>query len=959
MSSNCSLSGNPPYDCSGCDLTGVNLAGKDLTKANFQHAILTGTVFKGALSLAGADFTSAVMYGTDFSGCDLSTAIFGPSPRFSLDPTKPTKFIGATIPFASLGKVWNNLDLTNANITGLPSDLSQLQASGAVLPGFSFAGKILNNAHFIGSKLAGADFTGAQLNNAVFTSLTDLTGAKFPGCPMSFAVFDTATLTRANFAGASMNGVSLLQTRMDGTVFDGVDVTVCSFSQPPRFSSAPTNLTSFRNATIDYSTLLKVWTCLDLTGAIIVGLTSAVDLSYLQAQYTVLGALDLSGYTLTQSDFTGATLNATKFIGPSTKLGYACFNGATGPAVRFDGAFLQNVTFEANPANSVNAVFQNAVYSNADLTNAGFRGADLTGAHLVQALLHGATLTNMTLAGADLTGAQMGTQSLLFSVTNPTQYQQLLAELTKFDVPDVLQVLQANGVNVTHISIGQPYQAQGGNVWVITDTDTQATYTARQLSINGQNAISVYADNAQHANLGGSYMPQAILTQANMAGMTASGIHLYGGAKLDSAILEGVDFTASNLGDANLKEATLNDAIFDDCVLTNAHFDGAPLLPGQEGRGVSMQRANLQGASFNNAKLFGANLQNAAICLPSSAPQGTYGVWLTEILPTDSAYQATLAELENAQTLTTLDPSYESDLAPGIISSTVMTALNQAGIMVSPNATVTIVESDQTFLVVDGGANYLIIPGIDNNALASYQVIPSNSTSPFYIPLADGALFRTGSVSAQVRSDFQSSGGVTLSSNAAMTTTQRAVIWQIIDTTVYDLWDGFDSNDQRQLFVRTSIPSLTSLLAAAGVTLKRTVVSAVSVGFWSLDNDSENPFNTALGYVVMNVALAKAGSPIEIYGASLRIEQLVSEDALGYFTIPCAPTLIVAGNFDQNTYFPNGNKEPGVLSGTLDPTWMRAKQPPRPPTCVPNGNSYCPMTNAGAVMTQAVSARAG
>lgn len=349
--SDCTLSGNPPYDCSGCDLTGRDLAGKDLTSAKFQGATLTGTIFRGAKSLAGANFTGAVLYRTDFSGCDLSAAIFGPSPRFSLDPLHPTKFIGATIPFATLGKVWNNLDLTNADITGIPDDLSQLQASGAVLPGFRFAGRNLNNAHFIGSKLMGAHFCGAQLNNAVFTGLTDLTGAKFLRCPLSFAVFDTATLSRVDFTGAVMNGVSLLQTRMDGTIFDGVDVTSCSFSQPPRFSSDPSNLTSFRGATLNYSTILKTWTCLDLTGATLVGLDATVDLTFLQAQYTKLGALDLSSFELTSCDFTGATLSGTKFIG--AKLGLACFDGATGPATRFDGpAFLKNATFRPNPANS-------------------------------------------------------------------------------------------------------------------------------------------------------------------------------------------------------------------------------------------------------------------------------------------------------------------------------------------------------------------------------------------------------------------------------------------------------------------------------------------------------------------------------------------------------------------------------------------------------------------------------
>lgn len=157
--SDCTLSGQPSYNCDGCDLSGMNLAGKDLRGAILTNTTLTGTVFKGVTSMDGANLTGATMgNGTDFSGCDLSKTIFGPKPNFGSNPSKPTKFIGATIPYQTLGTTWSCVDLTNATITGLPQDLSQLTVMQANLTGIDLSGKTLKNAHFYHVTLQGAHF---------------------------------------------------------------------------------------------------------------------------------------------------------------------------------------------------------------------------------------------------------------------------------------------------------------------------------------------------------------------------------------------------------------------------------------------------------------------------------------------------------------------------------------------------------------------------------------------------------------------------------------------------------------------------------------------------------------------------------------------------------------------------------------------------------------------------------
>ena len=311
----CKLSGQPPYNCEGCDLSGTNLAGKDLRKANLKAPTLLGTIFKGVAGMDGADSTGATMgEGTDFSACDLTKVTFSTSPNFGSNPDKPTLLVGATIPYATLGDSWTCLDLTHAKILGLPDDLSRLNVSQCQLSGIDLTGKTMKNAHFDQTDLTGAVFSGGTLNEIEFNDQCDLTGAKFCGAKIPSGVFDTATLTRADFSGAvTLADSTFLNARMDGTIFDKNDLTTCEFSSPPSFSRDPKNLTSFRGGSLNFSTIQKDWSYLDLTDATLVGLDSSVDLTSLWALHADLTGFNLNGYTLNQCNLTGATLTKTKF----------------------------------------------------------------------------------------------------------------------------------------------------------------------------------------------------------------------------------------------------------------------------------------------------------------------------------------------------------------------------------------------------------------------------------------------------------------------------------------------------------------------------------------------------------------------------------------------------------------------------------------------------------------------
>jgi uncharacterized protein YjbI with pentapeptide repeats len=922
------MSMTDPYSCPGCDLTGQSFAGKDLTDANLQNATLDGASFKGALNMTRAKLSGASMKGTDFTGCDLTTAVFDAAPKFGLRANKRTTFDGATIPFTSLGHDWSNLDLTAVKVLNLPADLQRLKATHAVLPGFVFGNRDLTNVHFRFCDLTGADFSGATLDSAVFTEQCTLTRAKFVGAKLANAVFDGSTLTQTDFSKlASLAGASFLQTRMDGTIFDGNDVTSCAFTDPPRFSVTPDLITSFRGATLNLSLIRKQWSFLDLTDATIVGLTKDTDLTYLQARYGVFGAFSFAGMTMLEADFTNAL-----FVGTI-----------------FTGAKLTNAKFDEAKARSPQGSPPKAsiVFDNATMTNASMHGAQLPGASFVQASLHGATMTSMVLRNADLTGANLGTQAVLFTVSDPTDYQKLLDALQHQNVSVLVTVLNAHGIPVRRITVTPASPVPPVSAWTIKDEDTQTTYTARDLLLNGQKVISLFNNAASHANLGDTYMPGAVLTQANLYGMTAPGIHLYGiGTKLDSAILEAVDFSGANLGTANFRQATLADAIFDDAILTNADFSGAMLLPGQAGRGVSFHRANLQGASFLSANLYGANLQDAALCFPlPTTPVSTYGVWLFRVGQGDARYAAVLKELQSAQLVVLLDPDYEAELTKGgTLSAGFRSAFAKASknkYQLSANAVAQTAQHEARYHVTDVATRYDIVPGIDTSGTAAWQVVPTATPSKaFYIPLYDVRSFIAGPVSKELRTDFQQRGAVSLGTSATVGTEQSAIAWQINDgDNSFELWDGFDDTD-RQLFARLAMPNLTALFSDRGFKLSRETVTADKGGVLEIDNDSGNPFGSMLGYVTFNAVPGKDG--IDIYGSTMRIQRLADNNQLQYYDIGCAATKIAPDNFDVNTYFPNGRKEPTVIDGTLDSTWLRAQSPPRPPLCVPNPSSYCP-----------------
>jgi len=330
--------------CQSCNLSSVDLSGLDLSGGQFQNstftgANLTGTTFQSAnlsgAHLGGADtmmtntsFLGAVVRCTSFAGADLSTATFQ-LPQYGIKPVVTTDFscrldlTGATFGLSTFPlSQWRFADLTGAKIdlTGvtLSTDASPLDLSGAILDDHDFSGSTLDAAN-LGCAASGS---GAP----VCTRLTR-------------AIFDNASLRKANLAGALLNDAQLFQANLDGADLTGAQL-----------RSATLDGAFLRNASLANA---------DLTGAFL--------------KYASFHGGDAAGARLDSTTFTGAYLAGADFSGACAIA--ANFSGAYLPGASFDGARLRSDVTTGSSASFSKAFLQGASFSGADVENASFLSA--------------------------------------------------------------------------------------------------------------------------------------------------------------------------------------------------------------------------------------------------------------------------------------------------------------------------------------------------------------------------------------------------------------------------------------------------------------------------------------------------------------------------------------------------------------------------------------------------------
>ncbi len=915
----CTMSGQPPYNCEGCDLRGRDFAGKDLTNAVLKNADLTGARFRGVVSLRGADLTGAVIGGgTDFSGCDLSQTIFHLGTRLGKhhantpqqEPVQPVSLVGASVPFSSLGMTWRSLDLTGATVIDLPKDLSGLDVAQCTLTGFDFSGCILKNATFSSTVLCGAKFTGCVLDHIVCDQTTedptDLTEASFRSAQIPGGVFDGATLTRADFSDArALVGTSFLNAGMEGTVFDRTDLTACAFSVPPYWSTDPKHLTSFKGATLNYATLRTHWSFLDLTGARLVGLDKTVDLSGLDARYTVLTGWNLDGYTLTGGNLSGATIEAASFVGAHMErvnlagargdkpvfddailtpnavfgnqtLGGAVLHGASFQRAQLAGAYLKGVDFgptlQADGTTyDVVSTFDRALMQAVTATGGDFTAARFTGG----VLLDGATFAYATLTSADLTAARLGNAEEMFRLAaTDDDYKRLVDALTLGDKSTLAAVFSQHGIP------SPPARIDGATPAWTVDCGVVYTVLLHHWADMSSSLVVLAATGAAAASLSFAFMPGVIFTDANLSGVDASYAELWPLRKnhqLAGAIMVGITFAGAILGTnieaIDLSGASLVGAVLSGATLVNADFSGTAL------NGARFDGAQLQGADFSTAVMTGVQLTNAAVAVAATA--NTAGVWLFDV--SDADHDALCAELEAAV-------------------------------------------AGQFDLVADDAA-----AGVYEQSVAD-------------LGAADLTRLRQGFAD-------NDNDGVALGPSATVTAKVDGQVWQIDDPEgTKTSWIVWAIPKKKVLEARPILPVLTRVFADkfqiqlrwATIVKHETDDDQQSLPNWIVDNDSGSTDSLLPGYVQFLVMRSKA--MLSVYGIEMKATQGLNQ--LAMITIDVGATTLTRDGhiafLAPDTVCPNGVKYAENTANNIPLNdALRAHAPPKPPACVPSRVASC------------------
>lgn len=557
------LDANGSWD--NADLRRLYMTGWPLQSRSAQGTLLHGALFSRSqftdCNFSGARLESAHLEDATWTGGSLANAQL-PNAQLQNAQFRGCAMAGANLAncACTMRTAFSGCDLGGADFTGV--DLTGVDFSGAKLANAKFGGAKLRGANLIGANLTGAQLAGVDLVGARFSSASLLAGANLQGAKLDSVDLTGVDLGAANLTGASLAGTILADAKMLGTVFDGTDLSSASFTVPARFTrEANKPRTSLRNAKLPFKTIGLDWTYLDLSGATFVDMPD--DLSNLQA--------------------TGAVCQDAKLT--DKKLAKACLD-------------------------------------NADFTGAHLEGANLTDASLKGTWLGQAILTNARLVRADLTGAQLGAKKSLFTLARSR-----IALLDGLDGQVVSGPVRSDfDAAKVPLPAGAKVQARiKGRDWLILEpTGPGATKPLYSL-LAGTNT-DVTASSYQQglaADLSDAYMPEAILTDANLCECLLDSVQWYSNArqaKGDNADFERASFIDANLGGIELAQARLFGAKFNRATLVNANFAGAHIAPSADGQRASFERASLQGVSFAQARVDGADFTNAAVSLEQGVP---------------------------------------------------------------------------------------------------------------------------------------------------------------------------------------------------------------------------------------------------------------------------------------------------------------------------------------------------
>ena len=566
----------PSCDLSGADLSGADLSGFDLSWSIMDDATrLTGATLTG-VDLTGAQLGGVVLDGFDLSDANLSEAHLWGSSLRGADLT------GTVFQYTYL----QDTDFTNADLTGATFASVNAGPTGRTA---DFTGANLTDAKIVGtvSTFLGPIFTDAHLDGANLTSLRTASGALrlvsggVTGTPQlpsgwlllnGYLIGPNSDLSNLDLSGVDLSGADLTGADLTNTDLTGADL-----------ASAKIDATDFQGTT--------------LTGVHANGLTgNPIDLptGWGVAAGVLAGpGADLSGYTISNGDFTGLDLTGADFTGASV---YSdTFTGADLTGADFTGASFISVhasgvvgTPVALPA-GWRLVGGFLVGPSARLQDFDLSGLDLSGMDLHAVIATGANLTGVNLTGADLTGARLDGSD----VSGTDFLGATLIELTAGNVTGTPVDLPAGYQDISGFILGPGVHAVW---WDLSGLDLSG------VDLTGAGFYSV--------NLDGTDFQDATLTGLRTYGITGTPLHLAPGWQPISGFLVGP--TADLSGRSDLDYLDFAGADLAGADLSGSSLYGAD-LSGADLTGADLTSSNLSHANLSNAQVDGADLQGATL----------------------------------------------------------------------------------------------------------------------------------------------------------------------------------------------------------------------------------------------------------------------------------------------------------------------------------------------------------
>jgi len=535
------------------DLTGWNLAGQNLSDADFQDATLINVDLSSA-NLADAYFEDATLTNADLSSANLTDADFYRAVLADADLSSANLanayLRSATLTDANLGSA----NLTNAYLRD--ATLTNADLSSANLTDAYFGSATLTNANLNSANLTNADFYDVTLTNA------DLTGAYVAGADFRSTTdsgFTSARLySTASHQAGDLHGIGLAHNNLTGWNLTGQNLTDASFQR---------------------ATLTDV----DLTGAQVAGANfyhttqygfTAAQL-YSTASYQ---AGDLHDIELSQNDLTGWNL-------AGQNLTNASFQRATLTDTDLTGAQVAGANFEFATQYGFTAaqLYSTASYQARDLHGIRLGSNDLTGWILAGQNLTGANFEDATLTNAYLIGAQVAGADFMRATDRGFTAAQLYSTAS-------YQAGDLHGIGLSDNDLTGWNLADQN----LTDADFgHATLTIADLRGANLTNASFHFSTLTIANLTGAQVAGADFAFATDHGFTA--LQFYSTASYQAGDLHGIGLSYNDLTNWNLAGQNLTDADFLWATLTDADLTGA------DTRGAS--HLNYSGAITDNAIL--------------------------------------------------------------------------------------------------------------------------------------------------------------------------------------------------------------------------------------------------------------------------------------------------------------------------------------------------------------------